>query len=526
LKSVTSDTPYFDPAISRIAVVGRPNVGKSTLFNRLLGARKAITDPTPGVTRDPVRCLWKLFGTSVVLLDTGGLTESKEFLDKHITKKSLEAAEAADVIVFVVDVDGLHPDDEDFIRKLRRAKGHIILVVNKVDNEQRAAQVNDFYRLGFEPVIGLSAAHGTGVPELLDAIADHLGITDRNGETGIVEPQRARSGRKDKKALKLKELEANDDSLDVYDDFDFEAEELKVAALDELPVVPNESRIPAKDPRGTWDLSVAILGQPNTGKSTLLNLLTQSELSLVSPVAGTTRDVIESSFRYKEKTFRILDTAGIRRKARVTEDLEYYAVNRAIASIEDADVIVLMVDAEKGLSEQDKKIAAQIIKHGRAVVMAVNKWDLLEDLPNQFTAVQDRMRYLFPVLSFAPIVALSATTGFGVSKLLDTLLELNRQIRTRTETGALNAKLKRWLEFTPPPTTKGSGRWKVRYITQVSAQPLHFVLFVNKVRGFPEAYIGYLTNQIRKECGIPLVPFKLTLRDGPPKGHKPSSKSV
>ena len=257
---------------------------------------------------------------------------------------------------------------------------------------------------------------------------------------------------------------------------------------------------------------MAILGQPNTGKSTLVNLLTGSDLSLVSPVAGTTRDVIEGSFLFEDKVFRILDTAGIRRKARVTEDLEYYSVNRAIASIPEADVVLLMIDADKGLTDQDKKIAAQIVNEGRGVIMVLNKWDLMENLPNQFNAVCDRMRYLFPVLGFAPIMAISAKQGDGIGALLKEALRLKQQLYTRIETGRLNNLLKKWVEHTPPPTTRGAMRWKLRYMTQISIHPLEFVVFANKTDGFPEAYLGYIINRLRTECGLKDVPLKIRLR--------------
>jgi len=463
----------------------------------MLGRRKSITDPTPGVTRDPVRSLWSLFGTPVVLVDTGGLTESKEFLDRHITRKSLEAAEEAMVLVFVVDVDGLTADDDDFMRRLRKFTERIIMVVNKVDNEKRAAMVHEYESLGFSPVVPLSAAHGSGVPELLDAIADRIGIVDREGRTGALDvrpPVQWTHRPKDAdKHGAIAETASDEDELD--------------------DATPDEEGFPDTGPvKAHWGVSVAILGQPNTGKSTLLNFLTNSDMSLVSPVAGTTRDVIEGSFVFQETTFRILDTAGIRRKARVHEDLEYFSVNRALAAIEEADVVFLMIDAEKGLSDQDKKIAAQIVKSGRGVILVVNKWDLLAPEDSDFEKVKDRIRFQFPVLSFSPVVAISAKTGYGMEHLLKTALQVRDQLCTRMETGQLNQMLERWIEFTPPPTTSGSGRWKLRYITQVSAHPLHFVLFVNKAEGFPEAYISFLTNQIRRECKLDLVPLKLTLR--------------
>lgn len=521
MKSITTNTPYFDPEIPKIAIVGRPNVGKSTLYNRLLGSRKSITDPTPGVTRDPVRSLWSLFGATTVLVDTGGLTESKEYLDAHITKKSLEAADEAKILVFVVDVEGLTPEDHEFVRRLRKLADRLILVVNKVDNHKRQQQVHEFHSLGFSPVIAVSAEHGEGVMDLLEEIARRLGIEDRLSRTGVIHTrkpgrQRLKEGRALDAALAAEEAEEDLLELDIPDDDNEDFSHLEALSGSAIPAPapkPSPESALGHENKGAWDLSIAILGQPNTGKSTLTNLLTNSDISLVSPIAGTTRDVIEGSFRYKEKHFRILDTAGIRRKAKVHEDLEYYSVNRAIASVEEADVVFLMIDAEKGLSDQDKKIAAQIVKLGRGVILVVNKWDLVENgNAKTLEKVRDRMRFQFPVLSFAPIMAISAKTGFGVGDLLRQAIDVYGELIRRLDTGKLNNMLRKWVEGTPPPTSGGASRWKCRYITQASAHPLQFVLFVNRVSGFPDSYLGFLTNQLRRECHLESVPLKLTLR--------------
>jgi GTP-binding protein len=523
--------------------VGRPNVGKSTLFNRLLGSRKAITDPTPGVTRDPVRALWRLAGKPVVLLDTGGLTESKDYLDQLITQKSLKTAQDAQVLILVLDVqEGVTAEDQEFIRRMRPFTDRIILAINKVDNQQREANVYNFHTLGFKPVVGVSSAHGIGLDELVEAITERLkGLVgedyfalDENAaeaavETGFDEADEDGAG--------------NDEAGSFLSADDPDLEERIIAELEgevDDGLKPGEKTGSGRHLRGgpvtlrdgsprvaigadqqpAWDISIAILGQPNTGKSTLVNLLTGSDLSLVSPVAGTTRDVIEGSFLFEDKVFRILDTAGIRRKARVHEDLEYYSVNRAIASIPEADVVFLMIDADKGLTDQDKKIAAQIVNHGRGVIMVLNKWDLMENLPNQFNAVCDRMRYLFPVLGFAPIMAISAQKGEGIGPLLKEALRVKAQLYTRIETGRLNNLLKKWLEHTPPPTTKGAMRWKLRYMTQISIHPLEFVVFANKSEGFPESYLGYITNRLRQELGLKDVPLKIRLRASGGRKHK------
>lgn len=515
--------------------MGRPNVGKSTLFNRLVRARKAITDPTPGVTRDPVRSMWKVGGRPVVLLDTGGLTESKEYLDKLITEKSLKSAQEAQVLMLVLDVDvGVTGEDQEFIKRMRQFTDRIILVINKVDNAKREAAVHEFHRLGFKPVVAISATHGSGCIELVEAIGARL--------DELLGPWTGSSAEEadDFDDAELNEADGNSiviehgTSADHPDLEDMVIAELEGEAADERArsfgsiTLRDGSPRPAlgADNKPAWDISIAILGQPNTGKSTLVNLLTGSDLSLVSPVAGTTRDVIEGSFRFDDKVFRILDTAGIRRKARVTEDLEYFSVNRAIASIEQADIVLLMIDADKGLTDQDKKIAAQIVNNGRGVIMVLNKWDLMQNLPNQFVAVCDRMRYMFPVLGFAPILAISAKNGEGIEVLLKDCLRLKNELYSRVETARLNNLLARWIANTPPPATKGASRWKLRYITQISVHPLEFVLFVNKVDHFPEAYLGHILNRLRTDCNLKDVPLKLRLRES--SGHKklkPSAKT-
>jgi GTP-binding protein len=259
-------------------------------------------------------------------------------------------------------------------------------------------------------------------------------------------------------------------------------------------------------------IRIAVLGQPNTGKSTLVNSLTDSETSLVSEIPGTTRDVVEGSFEYRGVTYEALDTAGIRRKQSVTENVEYYSVNRAIGSIAEADVVLLLVDAEKGLSEQDKKIARLIVERGRGLVLVLNKWDLMGGISNAFNAVSDRIRFVFPILGFAPIVPVSATERSGFTKLLDTTYRVYAQLQKRIGTGELNRALSSWVEMTPPPYVRGK-RVKLHYITQVSAHPVVFVLFVSRSRGFPNSYQGYVVNRIREEFGFTDVPVRLELRE-------------
>ncbi|MFW5745032.1 MAG: ribosome biogenesis GTPase Der [Spirochaetota bacterium] len=472
-----------------IAIVGRPNVGKSTLFNRLIGRRRAITDPTPGVTRDPVSAATTIDGRPLRVVDTGGYTTEGDELAQAISDRALGEIREADVVLLVVDGTGLTALDELFLDELRPYKDRLVLVVNKIDAPERESLVWDFYRLGLARVVGVSAAHARGTEELLEAIDEVLGAA-------WIEAVAGRRAADHQEALRERGRGRRGAWFD---------EEDAACAQGSEAAPTGEVEVPRA-------LSIAVLGRPNTGKSTLVNRLTERESSLVSPVPGTTRDVIEGEFEFAGYRHRILDTAGIRRKNRVSENIEYYSVTRAIDTIEEADVVVLLVDAEKGLSDQDKKIAALVVDRGRGLVIGLNKWDLLPQIGNQFEAVRDRILFVFPVISFAPIVALSAHTGSGVKELLTAVDRVHRQLHHRVDTGNLNRHLERWVEQTPPPV-RGRGRLKIRYMTQVQRLPVTFVAFVNRKKGFPQSYVSYLKNRIRADFGLSSIPFRLELRE-------------
>ncbi|MFO7782455.1 MAG: ribosome biogenesis GTPase Der, partial [Spirochaetia bacterium] len=425
---------------------------------------RAITDPTPGVTRDAVEADWTVEGRRVRLLDTGGYTESSERFDPIVAQRSLEAAFVADVIILVMDVTMVAPEDESYMEQLAPVRDRVVLAVNKVDNEAREHEAWNFYRYGFADVVPVSAEHGRNVDALVEVVL-----------------------------RRLEELEAQEEAEAVNEADGAEAAGAEAAAQQQ-------------------HIRVAVLGQPNTGKSTLVNALTGSDTSLVSEIPGTTRDVVEGTFEYRGVAYELLDTAGIRRKQSVTENVEYYSVNRAIGSIAEADIVLLLVDAEKGLSEQDKKIARLIVERGRGLLLVLNKWDLMEGITNALNAVSDRIRFVFPILSFAPIVPVSATEKSGFTKLLDTTYRAYAQLQKRIGTGELNRALASWTELTPPPYVRGK-RVKLHYITQVSAHPVVFVLFVSRARGFPGSYQGYIVNRIREEFGFTDVPVRLDLRE-------------
>jgi GTP-binding protein len=442
----------------RVVIAGRPNVGKSTLFNRLYGRRRAITDPTPGVTRDAIEEQCSLAGIPITLVDTGGVkVDYDDVFDSLVAERSLLSLDGADLILFMVQIGGMTAEDHLLVEELRSRSEKVILVVNKADTPEKDYQAAEFYSAGLGEPIPVSSAHGRNMDRLAEIVR-----------------------------MKLEAVIAN---FTDNDSFDNDTENVNT------------------------DLVLALVGKPNAGKSTLANRLSGEEFSLVSEIAGTTRDTVIASAEHKGRRLRIVDTAGMRRKARVAENVEYYSVNRAIRAMFEADVTVLLIDADEGLSDQDKKITSQAVKKGRAVVMALNKWD--EKVPDKIKLKKatDKIRFQFPVLDWAPLTPVSALKGYGIPDLLDTILKADRQQNRRVDTSEINRAVAEWVDLTPPPSQKGRA-FKVRYITQVSVKPVRFVAFVNRKTGFPDSYKRFLVNQIRREFGFTLVPVDLELREG------------
>ncbi len=445
-------------SVPRVAIIGRPNVGKSTLFNRLAGSRIAITDHTPGVTRDTVESPVYIDPYTCLLVDTGGYVEGNEGFDSLVRERSLTEARRADLILFLLDVTELTPADEEVADILRRYSDKVIVAVNKVDSKKRELLLPEFYALGFPVVISFSAAHGLGMEDVHEALTEQLKRLGHSPDSSIVKSE-------------------------------------------------DETELTAEN----GPVRIAILGKPNTGKSTLMNRLLGEDRSIVSDVAGTTRDIVAGDFTFKGREFVVMDTAGIRRKRSVNDSVEYYSVNRAVQAAEDCDVAVLVVDAVEGLADQEKKIAQVIIRRGKSIVIALNKWDRLKDVPNLLQAVQDRIAFVFPILSFAPVIPISALEGDGVSRLLNMIGHVHSEANRRIDTGLLNRKLSEWVDRTQPPVV-GRGRLKFRYITQVGVQPPTFVVFVNREHGVPEQYTRYIINSIRRDFDFTHVPVRLELR--------------
>jgi GTP-binding protein len=463
-------------SLPTVVLAGRPNVGKSTLFNRLLHRRRAITDPTPGVTRDPVEADCFIGGKPLRLIDTGGFkldrssgrrdSDDDNALDDLVVEKTLETIKRASLIILLLEAGELSAEDEEFIELLRPYQNRLIIAVNKTEGGRREADAWNLLSCGFEKVLMISAEHGDNIGQLEHEILSRLDFSN------VVE-----------------------------------------AGEEKRPI------------------RIALLGKPNTGKSTLSNRLTSSNASIVSEIPGTTRDVVEGSFTWKGRDFVLLDTAGIRRKSKVSENIEYYSVNRAIKTINEADIVFLMIDAQEGLADQDKKIAALAHDKGCGIIMVLNKWDTMQggtfgatrlgagspDVKNTFEAVSDRMRFLFGKMEFAPIVPVSAKDGGGVDKLLNTAIKMYGQLETQIETGKLNAALEQWLAENPPPQGPRT-RIKEKYAVQNSANPVRFIFFVSRPHAVSEAYISYLRNRIRKDLGFSMVPVLIETRASAGKG--------
>jgi GTP-binding protein len=442
-----------------VAIVGRPNVGKSTFFNRVIGAREAIVHDLPGVTRDRIYRDAEWSGHQFLLIDTGGLVpDAEEEIAVQVATQVKLAIDEADLIIFVVDAkQGLHAADKDVANMLRRSKKPVVLAVNKIDEPHEETNTLEFYELGLGEPHALSAMRGTGgVGDLLDTVVAGF-PADRNGR---------------------QEFELDDGEEKPDDKF-----------------------------------AVAIVGKPNVGKSSLVNALSNTKRTIVTPVPGTTRDAIDTVISWGQKEVTLIDTAGIRRKSKVEYGVEAFSVVRSLRAIDRADVAVLMLDATQEVSDQDQKIAAKIEEAGKAAVIVMNKWDLVSDksskLMNELS--EDVYRSL-PHLKFAEIVFTSALTKQRLPKILEAAERAWEQSRKRVATGILNQVVNEAQMVSPPPSGSRGRRMRIYYSTQVSTSPPTFVLFVNDGRLLVPTYKVYLERKIRESFGFNGTPIRLLTR--------------
>ncbi|WP_299842862.1 ribosome biogenesis GTPase Der [uncultured Jannaschia sp.] len=469
-----------------LAIVGRPNVGKSTLFNRLVGRRLALVDNQPGVTRDLREGLARLGDLRFTVIDTAGLEEATDdSLQGRMRRLTERAVDMADAALFVVDArTGITPADEVFADILRR-KGHpVLLAANKAEGRQGEAGMFEAFSLGLGEPVGISAEHGEGMADL----------------AAMLRPLIA-----EKDAAPAEEAEA-----DVDLEEDDEGEEADWAPTEKRP------------------LKIAVVGRPNAGKSTLINRIIGEERLLTGPEAGITRDSISLNFDWEGVPTRLFDTAGMRKRAKVVEKLEKLSVSDGLRAVKFAEVVVVLLDAEIPFETQDLRIADLAEREGRAVVVAVNKWDLEEHRQEKLAHLKEQFERLLPQLRGAPLVTVSARTGRGLDRLHAAIVKAHETWNRRVPTAALNRWLTGMLEQHPPPAPQGR-RIKLRYMTQVKTRPPGFVVMCSHPEAIPESYTRYLVNGLRLDFDMPGTPIRLHLRgqsdSNPYKGRKRAEPS-
>ena len=431
-----------------VAIIGKPNVGKSTFFNYLAGSRISIVEDTPGVTRDRVYAETNWRGRNFTLIDTGGIEpESEDVILSQMREQANLAIEMADVIIFLTDIkQGVTAADQEIGLMLKKSGKPIVLVCNKADNYEKAKQdIYEFYNLGIGDPYPISAANALGIGDVLDAIYEHF-----------------------------PEKDADEDDEEV--------------------------------------IKVAVIGKPNVGKSSLINKILGENRTIVSNIAGTTRDAIDSYFENDKGKYVLIDTAGIRKKNKVNERIEKYSVIRSMLAIERADVCLMMIDANEGVTEQDTKIAGEAHEAGKGVIIVVNKWDEIEKETGTLEKYKKEVYAKLAYLSYAPIIFISAKTGQRVDKLFDMINDVAKQNAMRISTSVLNQVINEAIAIVQPPTDKGK-RLKILYGTQASTKPPTFVIFVNNKDLFHFSYERYLVNQIRKEFGLQGTPIRIIVRE-------------
>ena len=451
-----NDKKYRDKPL--VAIIGRPNVGKSTLFNRIIEQRKAIVEDIPGVTRDRIygEAEWKNRSFSIV--DTGGLVLNPADNNEQLIKEQVEIAiDEADLILFMLDgKDGLLPSDEDILNYLRESKTGVLYIVNKIDHDKHELKSYEFHKLGLERLLTISALHNRNIYELIDEIADNL---------------------------------------------------------------PEYS--PAEDDDTEDVLKISVIGKPNVGKSTLVNSIIGENRFITSPVPGTTRDSVDTSFEFKAKNYLIVDTAGIRRKSRVSEQLERYSVLRAVRSISRSDVVLFLIDAAQGPTHHDSRLGELIEGRGVASVIILNKWDLAPDEVNEIKDINSITKENLKSLGYSPVLKLSALTGKGIPKLFKVMDKIYENYSREIKTNELNNFLDYVKKKNPPSIYKGH-QLKFYYATQVRTKPPSFVFFTNARKGVPDNYRRFMENQLRTKFELEGTPVKLIFRTREDENKEPS----
>ncbi len=484
----------------RIAVVGRPNVGKSTLFNRMVGGRPALVHDTPGLTRDRRYGELDYFGRTIDVIDTGGLDPSAEgdVIGAGIHRQAWRGIDEADLLVLVVDGSaGLAPLDAEVARMVRATGKPIVLAVNKIDSPKRDVEVNEFHVLGLGDPLPVSAAHGRGFDRLLEVIAESVLPTDEEvAEAADSESESESDSDSDS------EDDADSDSDPETDDDKGEGEGKGKGKAERRPWRRGDDEVGA--------IRVAFIGKPNAGKSSLTNRLLGEERSLVHHEPGTTTDPVDTELTFAGQDYVLVDTAGIRRKARIEEDVEKLSVVLALGQIERADVVVLVIDASLGPSEQDARLAGAVEADGRALVIALNKADLLRGQNAQET-LRQTVKDNFHFLQWAPVTMLSAQRGDGVDKLMDVVKRAAQQHRRRVTTSELNKFFAEVCEVVPPPVWRGRSV-RVYFLTQAAVRPPTFILKASAPEGISPAYRRFLSNQLRKRYGFRGTPLRIFIR--------------
>ncbi len=438
------------------AIVGRPNVGKSTLFNKIIGERISIVEDTPGVTRDRIYAEGEWLGKKFMLIDTGGIEpQNNDIILEQMARQAQIAIEMSDVIIFMVDIKtGLTSADADIAAMLTKSGKPVVLVCNKTDNVGDVPmEFYEFYNLGLDEPIAISSIHGLGLGDLLDKLFSFV-----------------------------------DDS--VYDDNDDDS------------------------------IHVAVIGKPNVGKSSLINKILGETRVIVSNIAGTTRDAIDTPYERDGQKYTFIDTAGMRKRGKIDENIERYSVIRSLAAVDRCDVVLILIDANEGVTEQDTKIAGYAHEQGKASIIVVNKWDMVEKETNTMNIFRQNIERDLSYMTYAPVAFTSALTGARIDKLFDLIKYVNNQHAMRISTGVLNDILNEAMSKVQPPSDKGR-RLKIYYITQASTKPPTFIIFVNSKELAHFSYIRYIENQIRTAFGLEGTPIKFIIRErGNDKGTK------